>query len=136
MRSLMVAVTASLLLLPMPASALCRCTCVQGVMKPICQPTDLMVPICQGLCENQIRTDRVVIPLAGGKPALEPIQPFNPAPGGLVSPEMSLDTNPNGTQLGSPSQLSGSVGSSLSGGSGSGSGSGSGGSSAASGSER
>jgi hypothetical protein len=100
-------------------------------MKPICQPTDLTVLICQGLCETQVRTDRVIIPLAGGKPALESIQPFNPAPSGLVSPELSLDTNPNGTQLGSPSQLSGSVGSSLSGGGG-----GSGGSSAASGSER
>jgi uncharacterized membrane protein YgcG len=131
MRSRMVAVVAFMLLLPMPASALCRCTCVQGAMKPICQPTDLTVPICQGLCETQVRTDRVIIPLAGGKPALEPIQPFNPAPSGLVSPELSLDTNPNGTQLGSPSQLSGSVGSSLSGGGG-----GSGGSSAASGSER
>src|SRR5689334_897862 len=43
MRSLLLA--ASLLLLPAPASALCRCTCIRGEMKPICQQTDLMVPI-------------------------------------------------------------------------------------------
>lgn len=115
MRSLTLA--ASLLLLPAPASALCRCTCIQGAMKPICQQTDVMIPICQGLCETQVRPDRVVVPLAGGKPVFEPVQPFNPAPGALVSPDQSLDTNPNGTQLGTPSQLSGSVGSSLSAGS-------------------
>ncbi len=84
-------------------------------MKPICQSTDVMVPLCQGLCETQVRPDRVVVPLAGGKPAFDPVQPFDPAPGGLVSPDLSLDTSPNGTQLGTPSQLSGSVGSSLSG---------------------
>jgi hypothetical protein len=84
-------------------------------MRPICQPTDVMIPICQRLCETEIRPDRVVIPLAGGKAASEPIQPSNPAPGGLVAPELSLDTKPNGTQLGTPSQLSGRVGSSLSG---------------------
>jgi hypothetical protein len=115
MRSLLLAV--SLLLLPAPASAVCRCTCVQGEMKPICQPTDLMIPICQGLCETQIRPERVITPLAGGRQAFEPAQSTNPAPGGLVSPDLSLDTNPNGTQLGTPSQLSGSVGSSLSAGS-------------------
>lgn len=83
-------------------------------MRPICQPTDVMTPICQGLCEIEIRPDRVVVPLAGGKPASEPVQSSNPAPGGLVAPELNLNTNPNGTQLGTPSQLSGRVGSSLS----------------------
>ncbi|WP_287089964.1 hypothetical protein [Methylobacterium sp.] len=116
MRTIMLA--AALLALPVPASALCRCTCVRGEMKAICQETDLTIPICQGLCETTIRTDRVIIPLAGARQAFEPAQSTNPAPGGLVSPDLSLDTNPNGTQLGTPSQLSGSVGSSLSSGSG------------------
>lgn len=111
MRTLLFA--ASLLLLPAPASALCRCTCIQGEMKPICQPTDVMVPICQGLCEAQIRPERVIVPLAGGKQVFEPAQSTNPSPGGLVSPDTDLNSNPNGTQLGLPSQLSGSVGSSL-----------------------
>ncbi|TXN75949.1 hypothetical protein FV228_01985 [Methylobacterium sp. WL18] len=113
MRSLMLA--ASLLVLPVPASALCRCSCVQGVMRPICQPTDLIVPICQGLCETEIRPERVVTPLAGGRPAFEPVLPSNPAPRSLAPPEEQLETNPNGQILGTPSQLSGSVGSSLSG---------------------
>ncbi|AWV18340.1 hypothetical protein A3862_24810 [Methylobacterium sp. XJLW] len=116
MRTIMLA--AALLALPVPASALCRCTCVRGEMKAICQETDLTIPICQGLCETTIRPDRVIIPLAGARQAFEPAQSTNPAPGGLVSPDLSLDTNPNGTQLGTPSQLSGSVGSSLSSGSG------------------
>lgn len=116
MRLLLLA--ALLLSVPMPASALCRCTCIKGEMKPICQPTDLMIPICQGLCETDVRPERVVVPLAGGKPAYEPVQTTNPAPGGLLPPDISLDTNPDGTQLGTPSQLSGSVGSSLSSGSG------------------
>lgn len=107
---------AFLLLFSEPAAALCRCTCTQGVMRPVCQQTDLTVPICQGLCETQIRPDRVVTPLAGGRQALDPVQAFNPAPGGLVSPESSLDTGPNGQPLGTPSQLSGSVSSGLSGG--------------------
>lgn len=112
MRSLIVAT--SLLLLPMPASALCRCTCIQGVMKPICQQTDLTVPICQGLCETQIRQERVITPLAGGRQEFAPPQPFNPAPGGLQSQTTDLDANPNGQLLGTPSQLSGSVGAGLS----------------------
>ncbi|SFT28405.1 hypothetical protein [Methylobacterium sp. yr668] len=45
----------ALLALPAPASALCRCTCIQGEMKAICQETDLTVPMCQGLCETTIR---------------------------------------------------------------------------------
>ncbi|WP_246695472.1 hypothetical protein [Methylobacterium sp. P1-11] len=116
MRSFMLAV--ALLALPAPASALCRCTCIRGEMKAICQETDLTVPICQGLCETTIRQERVITPLAGGRQAFEPAQSTNPAPGGLVSPDLSLDTSPNGTQLGTPSQLSGSVGSSLFSGSG------------------
>ena len=87
-------------------------------MRPICQPTDLMVPICQGFCETTIRPDRAVTPLAGGLQVFEPAQSTNPSPGGLASPDLSLDTSPNGQLLGTPSQLSGSVGSSLSTGSG------------------
>jgi hypothetical protein len=83
-------------------------------MKPICQPTDVMVPICQGLCETSIRPDRVVTPLAGGRQEFNPVQPFDPAPGRLVTPQENLDTSPNGQPLGTPSQLSGSVGSGLS----------------------
>lgn len=85
MRSLMLA--ASLLILPAQASALCRCTCVRGEMKPICQETDLMIPICQGFCETQIRPERVIAPLAGGRPVYDPAQSTNPSPGGLVSPD-------------------------------------------------
>lgn len=116
MRPLLLAV--SLLLLPAPASALCRCTCVQGTMRPICQPTDLMVPICQGLCETDVRPERVITPLAGGRPAFEPVLPSDPAPRALAAPQEDLDTNPNGQVLGLPSRLSGSVDSSLSGGGG------------------
>ena len=114
MRSLLLA--AALLALPAPASALCRCTCIRGEMKAICQPTDLMVPICQGLCETTIRPDRVVIPLAGGRPEFGVAESTNPSPGGLARPDSDLNTSPNGQQLGTPSQLSGSVGSSLEGG--------------------
>ena len=116
MRSLMLA--ASLLLLPAPASALCRCACVRGEMRPVCQQTDLMVPICQGFCETSIRPDRVVPPLAGGRQVFDQAQSTNPSPGALVSPEVDLNANADGTQLGSPNQLSGSVGSSLSAGGG------------------
>lgn len=87
-------------------------------MKPICQETDLTVPICQGFCETAIRPDRVVTPLAGGRQVFDPAQSTNPSPGGLESPDVNLDTNPNGSLIGTPSQLSGSVGSSLSAGSG------------------
>ena len=89
-----------------------------GPAAQICQQTDLVEPICQGLCETEIRPERVVTPLAGGKPVFEPAQPTNPAPGGLASPDLDLNSNPNGTQLGTPSQLSGSVGSALSAGGG------------------
>lgn len=116
MRSILLLCT--LLLLPSQAWALCRCTCVRGVMRPICQQTDLVEPICQGFCETQIRPERVVTPLAGGKQVFEPAQPTNPAPGGLASPDLDLNSNPNGTQLGTPSQLSGSVDSALSAGGG------------------
>ena len=126
MRLLMLA--AALLLLPAQASALCRCTCVRGVMKPICQETDLVVPICQGLCELTIQTERAVRPLAGGRVVNGPPESTNPSPGGLQGTDLDLNTNPNGQALGTPSQLSGSVGSSLdSGGSSSSSGSGAGG---------
>ena len=100
----------SLLLLPTPALALCRCTCVEGVSRPICQPTDLMVPLCQDLCLDSVQPERVTRPLAGGRPATEPIQPFNPAPGGLSDPQQNLDTDVSGLPLGTSSTLSGNVG--------------------------
>jgi hypothetical protein len=99
MRSILLLCT--LLLLPSQAWALCRCTCVRGVMRPICQQTDLVEPICQGLCEDQIRPETVVRPLAGGKQEFGPVEPFDPAPGGLIQkdPALGLDTrgNPLGT---------------------------------------
>lgn len=112
MRSLLFA--ASLLLLPAPAWALCQCVCVQGVMRPICQPTDLMVPICQGLCENSVRPERLATPLAGGQLQVGPAETTNPSPGGLVTEEPNLNTNRYGQPLGTPDQLSGSIGSSFS----------------------
>ncbi len=84
MRTIMLA--AALLALPVPASALCRCTCVRGEMKAICQETDLTIPICQGLCETTIRPDRVIIPLAGARQAFEPAQSTNPAPAASCRP--------------------------------------------------
>ncbi|WCS26395.1 hypothetical protein LOK46_06050 [Methylobacterium sp. NMS14P] len=113
MRSLLLA--ASLLLLPAPAFALCQCVCVRGEMRPVCQQTDLMVPICQGLCETTIRQERVTTPLAGGRVQFGPAETTNPSPGGLASDQLDLNTNKYGQPLGTPSELSGSVGSSLSG---------------------
>ena len=118
MRLLMLA--ASLLTLPAPAWALCQCTCVQGVMKPICQQTDLMMPICQGICETQIRQGRVTTPLAGGRVQYGPPESTNPSPGGLISEQENLSTNRYGQPLGTPDQLSGSVGSGFSSGAGGG----------------
>jgi uncharacterized membrane protein YgcG len=125
MRLLLLAI--SLLLLPVPALALCQCVCVQGVMRPICQQTDLMVPICQGICEASVRPERLTTPLAGGKIQFNPAETTNPSPGGLSTEEPNLNTNRYGQPLGTPDQLSGSVGSSLtsSGGSSSSSGGGS-----------
>lgn len=120
----------SLLLLPAPALALCQCVCVQGVMRPICQQTDVMMPICQGICETQVRPERLTTPLAGGRIQFAPAETTNPSPGGLkpAEAEQDLNTNRYGQPLGTPDQLSGSVGSSLSSGSGGGAASFSGGS--------
>ena len=70
---------AILLLFSATASAACRCTCVLGQMRPVCQPTDLMVPICQGICADETRPEIVVRPLAGGQQAFNPPVPFDPA---------------------------------------------------------
>lgn len=122
MRSLLLAAT--LLLLPAPAWALCQCVCVQGEMRPICQPTDLMVPICQGICETSVRPERLTTPLAGGRIQFAPAETTNPSPGGLATEEPNLGTNRYGQPLGTPDQLSGTVGSGLSSGGGGGSASG------------
>lgn len=111
----------TLLLLPAPASALCQCVCVLGEMRPICQPTDLTVPICQGICETSVRPERLSTPLAGGRIQFNPAETTNPSPGGLVTEEPNLATNRYGQPLGTPDQLSGSVGSNLLSGSGGGS---------------
>lgn len=99
MRSILLLCT--LLLLPSQAWALCRCACVRGVMRPICQQTDLVEPICQGLCADEIRPGTVVRPLAGGQQVFSPVEPFDPAPGSLMQkdPNFGLDTrgNPLGT---------------------------------------
>jgi hypothetical protein len=86
---------------------------MRGKMKAICSRTDRTVPICQGLCETAIRQELVIVPLAGGRQAVEPAQTMNPSTSGLATQDLNLDTNPNGTVLGTWSQLSGSVGSSL-----------------------
>lgn len=99
MRSLVLA--CSLLLLPAQAFALCRCACVLGQMRPICQETDLMMPICQGICPDEIRPLVVTRPLAGGRQQFDTVRPFDPAPGGLQerNPDLNLDArgNPLGT---------------------------------------
>ncbi len=73
---------------------------MRGEMKAICSKTDRTVPICRGLCETTIRQERVIVPLAGGRQAFEPAQTTNPCPGGLTTQDLNLDTNPNGTVLG------------------------------------
>ncbi|MDP4023889.1 hypothetical protein Q8W71_14755 [Methylobacterium sp. NEAU 140] len=127
MRTLLLA--CSLLLLPLPASALCRCACVRGVMTPICQPTDLVQPICQGLCSDEIRAEGVTRPLAGGQPQYDTVQPFDPAPREMKGRDPDYNLNPRGFQLGTAgvqsgndafsSSSGGGLGNSLSGGSGS-----------------
>ncbi|MEE7493075.1 hypothetical protein [Methylobacterium oryzae] len=95
MRSILLLCT--LLLLPSQAWALCRCICVRGVMRPICQQTDLVEPICQGLCEDQIRPATVVRPLAGGQQVFSPVELFDPAFEKLAEkdPNVGLDTRGN-----------------------------------------
>ena len=84
----------AVLLLPSEAWAACRCACVKGVMRPICQQTDLVEPICQGLCEDSIRPSRLVVPFGGGLQANNPVQPFDPAPGSLIQQDPNLNTDP------------------------------------------
>ena len=88
------------LLLPTQSWAACRCACVRGVMRPICQQTDLVEPICQGLCEDSVRPSRLVVPFGGGQQAINPVQPFDPAPGGLVQQDPNLNTDTRGNPLG------------------------------------
>ena len=97
----------SLLLVPLPASALCRCACVRGVMRPICQPTDLVEPICQGLCADSLRGEAVTSPLAGGQPQYETVQPFDPAPRGLQEADPNYNIDARGFQLGTAGVQSG-----------------------------
>jgi hypothetical protein len=91
----------AVLLLPSQAWALCRCACVRGVMRPICQETDLVQPICQGLCEDEIRASPVLKPLFGGRQVANPVESFDPAPRDLTQrdPNFNFDTrgNPLGT---------------------------------------
>ncbi|MGH1590686.1 hypothetical protein ACRBEV_22950 [Methylobacterium phyllosphaerae] len=108
----------ALMALPALTSSRCRRTCMRGETKAICSKTDRTIPICQGLCQTPIRPERVIVPLAGGRQAFEPAQTTNPSSGGLATQDLNLDTNPNGTVLGTPSQLFGRIGSSLSFGSG------------------
>jgi len=90
----------SLLLLPSQAWAACRCACVRGVMRPICQQTDLVEPICTGLCTDGIRPETVVKPLFGGQQVFNPVEPFDPAPPGLVQRDLNLSTDTRGNPLG------------------------------------
>ena len=101
---------ACLLLLPGPASALCRCTCVQGVMRPICQQTDLVEPICQGFCQDDVRPAPVVRPLAGGRPIFDPVTPFNPAPRNLQEADPDYNLDARGFPVGTPGLLTGAPG--------------------------
>lgn len=105
MRPLLLA--CSLLLFPLPASALCRCACVRGVITPICQPTDLVHPVCQGLCSDAIRAEAVTRPLAGGQPQYEAVQPFDPAPPGLQARDPNYGVDARGFQLGTAGVQSG-----------------------------
>ena len=100
----------ALLELTTDASAACRCACVRGVMRPICQQTDLIEPICAGLCTDDLRPDLVVKPIAGGRQALDPIHPFDPAPNGLEERNPDLNTDSRGYQLGTAGVDSGTSG--------------------------
>ncbi|SDO69567.1 hypothetical protein SAMN05216360_1392 [Methylobacterium phyllostachyos] len=90
----------AVLLLPSEAWAACRCACIKGVMRAICQPTDLVEPICQGLCEDSVRPNRLVVPFGGGLQAINPVQPFDPAPNGLTQQDTNLNSDTRGNPLG------------------------------------
>lgn len=108
MRSVLL--TCTLLLLPVPASALCRCACVLGQMQSICQQTDLVTPICQGLCTDDLRPASAIRPLAGGQQQLDSVRPFNPAPDGVQQRDTDLNTDTRGFQLGTAGVQSGTSG--------------------------
>ena len=104
-----------LMLIPAEASAACRCACVRGVMRPICASTDLVEPICQGLCEDSLRSDAVDRPLAGGRQATNPVEPvelgrptvtFNPKTG-LPDDNANYDVGTTGYPLGTAGVTSG-----------------------------
>lgn len=90
------------------ASAACRCGCVRGQYKAICLPTDLVEPICQGLCSDQVRELPVTIPLAGGHQEFTPVAPSGPTEArikidpktGLVDDSINFDADTRGYQLG------------------------------------
>ncbi len=90
------------------ASAACRCGCVRGQYKAICLPTDLVEPICQGLCSDEIREAPTIIPLAGGRQEVMPVTPSEQArPTVEVDPRTGVVDDPNnynadtrGNQLG------------------------------------
>jgi hypothetical protein len=69
-------------------------------MRPICHQTDLVEPICQGLCEDEIRPATVVKPLAGGQQVFSPVEPFDPAPGGLIQKDSNFGLDTRGNPLG------------------------------------
>ncbi|MCJ2058687.1 hypothetical protein MKL09_19290 [Methylobacterium sp. J-048] len=70
------------------------------MMRPICQQTDLVEPICTGLCTDGIRPETVVKPLAGGQTVVTPVEPFDPAPPGLIQRDLNLSADTRGNPLG------------------------------------
>jgi hypothetical protein len=77
-------------------------------MRAICEPTDLVEPICQGMCSDVLRSENVVRPLAGGRQAVDPIRPvelgkptvtFNPLTG-LPEDTSNYEVGTNGYPLG------------------------------------
>lgn len=100
------------------ASAACRCGCVRGQWKAICQPTDLVEPVCQGFCSDQVRALPAVTPLAGGHPETLPVRPAelgkptvstDPRTG-LVEDNTNYDVDSRGYALGTAGVPSGTSG--------------------------
>lgn len=99
-------------------------------MRAICEPTDIVEPICQGLCFDALRPEAVVRPLGGGRQATNPVLPIELGkPLVTINPKTLLpedttnyDVGTNGYPLGTAgvtsgtSQLSGSPSSALGGG--------------------
>lgn len=69
-------------------------------MRPICQQTDLVEPICTGLCTDSVRPETVVKPLGGGQQVVNPVEAFDPAPPGLPQRDLNLSTDTRGNPLG------------------------------------